>query len=260
MDSTIKQQWINRLTDPNYVQATGYLHVQGGAFDALGLLCDIYFQAFYTMPAGSAVNATAMLNYIKDTRQVVTDKITEAGGKVFTPNTHLEDTIRDAYNSDILDPADKIIIKNCWDNIRKEQIEIDALGGAFPVEIGYYDTAIAQYELFLASLSDPGGWDKVNHVWRTDYTSKDTTSFWINSGNYFTIAGFNDKLPEAVQRWAQIKISDPILLVSDAYGFNGVTYPFFLNKLNDGNIQKNDNGVKRPYTPTELADMIRQQF
>jgi hypothetical protein len=61
-------------------------------------------------------------------------------------------------------------------------------------------------------------------------------------------------------KWSKLRSADPVLLVSDAYGFHGATLPMFLNKLNDGFIQKNDNGVRRNYTYAELAAMIAQQL
>ena len=289
MDSTIKAQWLSRLNNPDYIQATGYLKVVGGAFDALGLLCDIYLQANYILVVGQSIVAGESITSIQSTRQILVDFMAEIGSQNFGRNIQLDNAVRDLYYSDVLTPADKDIIKSSWSAIVVEQVSIDSLAASLiatyreiadnpgtppedamtadhhfltlTVAKGDYDTAVTVYKQWLATLNQPGGWNATTQSFNLDYTSVDTSARWENVGeDFFFINGYKDKLPEAVQRWAKLRSNDPVLMVGDAYGFHGATLPMFLNKLNDGFIQKNDGGNRRNYTVAELVEFISQQL
>ena len=289
MDSTIKTQWLARLNDTNYIQAKDHLHTVGDAFDVLGLLCDIYLQANYHCSAGTV--AVAYYDYlnIKTTRDTLVGVLVSLGAQGFGTNVLLDNALRDGVTSDILDPWTKEIIRTSWVSVLNEQGSLGSVSSnllavydaivqdplSSPDQVveaatNYnilsisnieYNTAIVVFRNGLDTLSGPGGWRSATLSWDTDYTSVDTSSRWVNHGDdFYLINDFTDRLPEAVQRWARLNTSDPTLLVSDAYGFNGVTMPFFINKLNDGSIQKNVSGQPVDYTPAELAEMIGMQL
>jgi len=274
MDSTIKAQWIARLTDPDRLIAYDYLHQPGGLFDCLGLLCDIYLQAVYPLASGQGAFAGSLLNNIKTYRDNVVSQInTITHSMEFGPNFNLNNGVIDLYKSDMISPKDKKEIKTVWNYTVSEQISIDAVAAGIGILTGQYDTAVEIYRQFLASLTGPGGWLDATKNWKTDYTSVDTSDSWIlsNDGTYYLIANYFDKLPEEVQVWSGLFTQDPTLEVTDAYGFHGSALhpgpPMWvsLNKIHDGEVQKNDDtvvagGVARPYTMMEMAMLIEQQL
>lgn len=289
MDSTIKTQWLARLNDTNYIQAKDHLHTVGDAFDVLGLLCDIYLQANYYVPAGTVAGAYYEYVNVKTTRDVLVGLLASLGAQDFGNNVALDNALRDVVTSDILEPWTKDIIQSSWISVLNEQSSINSLTdnllamytviiqdplstqeqiteaatkfNSLNISKSEYNTAVVVFKNDLDSLTDPGGWRSATLSWDTNYTSVDTSGRWVNKGDdFFYINEFMDKLPEMVQRWAKLNTSDPTLLVSDAYGFHGVTMSFFINKLNDGSIQKNVNGHPQDYTSAELAEMIGMQL
>jgi hypothetical protein len=267
MNQTIKDQWVTRLTDPNLFSATRFLHLPGGAFDCLGVLCDIYLQAVYLLNSGQGQVGADLLLSIQTTRQTIVDKIRNAGGIDFEQNLTLNGGVSDLYKSDTILPRDKKEIQRVWGAVVSEQVTIDAISASFNdsqfnAVVGLYDTAIEVYRQWLAGLSNPGGWDNLTKSWRLDYTSIDTSDRWVLSsdGTYYIVDDYFDKLPESVQNWAELYTQDPVVLVSDAYGFHGIEMGVFLNKLHDGTILKNDAGVARAYTLLEMADLVNFQL
>lgn len=267
MNATIKAQWVSRLQDPELFSAIRYMHLPGGAFDCLGILCDIYLQDIYLLPTGQGSHAASLLLSIQTTRQGIVDKISDAGGFAFGQNLTLNSGVSDLYKSDTILPRDKKEIKRVWGAVVGEQVTIDAISASFNdpqfnAVVGLYDTAIEVYRQWLAGLVGPGGWGNLTKSWKVDYTSVDTTSRWVPSsdGTYFTIDGYFDKLPESVQNWAELYTQDPVILVTDAYGFHGSSMGVFLNKIHDGTILKSDGGTSRMYTIPEMASFIQQQL
>lgn len=265
MNPTVKSQWLARLADPEVTQATGYLHLAGGAFDCLGLLCDLYLQATLHLNEGQGLTAHNRINAIVTSRAALVADLLALGGPNIPANVALNLALVDLFTNDTITPRDKEQIKFTWDAIKLEQAIIDAECAPYPSLIpivGQYDTAIEYCRLALVALTQPGGWDAATNDWRTDYTSVDTSAMWVRgpaNTEYYSIEGYVDKLPEVVQVWSWLFTQDPMLEVTDAAGF-AVPMHVFINKLNDGNIQNGADQSPRNYTLTEIAALIQAQL
>jgi len=262
MNGIIKAQWISRLQDSEMFQCSRYLHMAGGTFDCLGVLCDLYLQAIYMLPTGGAATANALLKAIQATR---TTLLTTLLGHDPLPNIALNNAVINLFTvvkGDKISPNDRGEIKASWLAIRADQLAIEAayptMDTNYPVEAGNYGTAVEMYRLWLAGLTGPGGWDGSSSDWRHDYTSVDTETRWTRDSldnEYYTLGGLSDKLPESVATWAELYTQDPVLTVQ-AHGFAG-ELPFFLNELNDGTILK-PSGDK--FSLSEISGLIDTQL
>lgn len=82
---------------------------------------------------------------------------------------------------------------------------------------------------------------------------------WADSGSgFYSIAKFTDKLPENVQRWSQLYISIPNLVLTNSNAVpNGTPFVVKLTKINDGIIMKTGDTM---YSLSEIAGFINDQL
>lgn len=258
---TVQTDWVATLTAQTYTHIDSYLHTPSG-FDPLGVLCEMFRHSTYTLLTGQGTVAVGLLQDISDARNLLAQALVNAGVTYPPLAPELATAIAATFwTTDQVTEANKILVKSWTDAIDNEKsayaVAVLAAPGdqdVIDAHTAYKDTIALWYE-WLDTLRSPGGWRLYLNDWET--------AAWVldSSRTFYSLHGISTKLPESVQRWAELYEADPIMTLPDSTA--GVNAKIPLNHVVDGLVHKIDPAAPlsfgvhhRPYTVEEIIALI----
>jgi hypothetical protein len=235
---SVLSDWIAVLTAQTHVDIDTFMHTPYG-FDPLGVLCEMFRLSTYTLLTGQGTVSVSLLDGIASTRLTLTNALRAAAVPPPANAPELGDAISASFwATDTIIHTDKTRVRQWWDAIQNEQsqysVAVLAAPGSTPVHNAWvaYQNAIALWTEWLGTLSAPGGWRLYLADWETADWVLDTTR------TFYMMDGIATKLPESVQRWADLFEADPILTLTDSMAGQNVRMP--LNFVVDGLVHTID--------------------